>query len=326
MRPNPLLPAFAALVIAGCGGPNDPAATASTETPAPAAKPAESPKPAESATPAGPFAARLDCVRKSGGVVLIGHRGGPTRDYPENAIETFARTYEAGTKVLEIDIAETKDRQLVLMHDDDLDRTTTGTGLVADHTLADIQSLKLETGTKLTSFSPPTLAAALDWAVKSGAILELDKKRSAPFASVISAIRAAKAENNVILITYTDDQAIEVHKRNPDLVITATIDTIARLDRVLAGGVKPDNLIAWTGVERPQPGLWQELSARGIESAFGTTGPRGTSLDTLYWEDREGSEFNALVDDGLAILVTGLTDKTGRQLAGPRQKSAACGL
>jgi glycerophosphoryl diester phosphodiesterase len=117
-----------------------------------------------------------------------------------------------------------------------------------------------------------------------------------------------------------------VHKRNPDLVITATIDTIARLDRVLAGGVKPDNLIAWTGVERPQPGLWQELSARGIESAFGTTGPRGTSLDTLYWEDREGSEFNALVDDGLAILVTGLTDKTGRQLAGPRQKSAACGL
>ncbi|MBP9235493.1 MAG: hypothetical protein KBF30_12520, partial [Hyphomonadaceae bacterium] len=92
MRPNPLLPAFAALVIAGCGGPNDPAATASTETPAPAAKPAESPKPAESATPAGPFAARLDCVRKSGGVVLIGHRGGPTRDYPENAIETFART------------------------------------------------------------------------------------------------------------------------------------------------------------------------------------------------------------------------------------------
>lgn len=326
MRPSPFLSALAALAMAACDAPDDPTASASTDAPAPAARPAESPASAAGPAPAGPLGARLDCVRKSGGVVLVGHRGGPTRDYPENAIETFARTYEAGTKVMEIDVAETKDGQLVLMHDDDLDRTTTGTGLVADHTLADIQSLKLETGSKLTHFSPPTLSAALDWAVKSGAILELDKKRSAAYAPMIAAIRAARAENNVILITYTDDQAVEVHKSNPDLVITATIDSATRLDRLLAGGVKAENLIAWTGVERPQPDLWQALAARGIESSFGTTGLRETSLDTIYWQDRDGSEFNDLVADGLTILVTGLTDKTGRQLAAVRQKSSACGL
>ena len=80
---------------------------------------------------------------------------------------------------MEVDVAETKDGKLVLMHDDDLERTTTGTGLVADHTLAEIQALKLETGSKVTDFSPPTLEAALDWAVKNDAILELDKKRAA---------------------------------------------------------------------------------------------------------------------------------------------------
>ena len=321
----PVLMGF--FVATSCGEPADPTATASTD--APAARPAPT-----SASPGQPpiaasgaaLSSRLDCVRKSGGVLLVGHRGGPTRDYPENAIETFARTYEAGTKVMEIDIAETKDGKLVLMHDDDLDRTSTGTGLVADHTLAEIQSLKLETGTKLTTFSPPTLEAALAWAVKSGAILELDKKRSASFAPIIAAIRAAKAENNVFLITYTDDQAIDIHRQNPDLTITATIDSAARLDRLIAGGVRPENLIAWTGVDQPDPKLWQALAARGIESAFGTTGPRDTSFDTLYWEDRDGSEFNDLVSDGLTILVTGLTDKTGRQLATPRQKSAACGL
>lgn len=326
MRPSPLLPALAALVIAACGAPDDPTATASTEASAAAVKPAESPTYAENPAAAGPLGARLDCVRKSGGVVLVGHRGGPTRDYPENAIETFARTYEAGTKVLEIDVAETKDGQLVLMHDDDLDRTTTGTGLVAGHTLADIQSLKLETGSKLTDFSPPTLSAALDWAVKTGAILELDKKRSAAYAPMLAAIRVANAGNNVILITYTDEQAIEVHTSSPDLVITATIDSMARLDQLLARGVKAENLVAWTGVERPEPDLWQALAARGIESSFGTTGPRDTSLDTLYWQDRDGSEFNDLVADGLAILVTSLTDKTSRQLAAVRQNSSACGL
>ncbi|MDP3492479.1 MAG: glycerophosphodiester phosphodiesterase family protein [Hyphomonadaceae bacterium] len=321
----PVLMGF--FVASGCGQPADPTATASTEASAPLPIPA-TPSPAQPTTVAAgaSLSSRLDCVRTAGGVLLIGHRGGPTRDYPENAIETFDRTYAAGTKVMEIDIAETKDGKLVLMHDDDLDRTTTGTGLVVDHTLKDIQALKLETGTKLTTFSPPTLEAALEWAVKTGAILELDKKRSAAFAPIIAAIRTAKAENNVFLITYTDDQAIDIHRQNPDLVITATIDTPARLDRLIAAGVKPENLIAWTGIEQPDPQLWQTLAARGIESAFGTTGARATSLDTLYWEDRDGSEYNDLVTDGLSILVTGLTDKTGRQLAAARQKSGACGL
>ena len=320
----PVLMGF--FVATGCGEPADPTATASTEASAASPVPATPSTAQPTASSAASLSSRLDCVRTSGGVLLIGHRGGPTRDYPENAVETFARTYAAGTKVMEVDVAETKDGKLVLMHDDDLDRTTTGTGLVIDHTLKEIQALKLETGSKLTDFSPPTLEAALDWAIKSGAILELDKKRSAAFAPIIAAIRAAKAENNVFLITYTDDQAIDVHRQNPDLTITATINSAARLDRLIAGGVKPENLIAWTGVDQPDPQLWQALAARGIESAFGTTGPRDTSLDTLYWEDRDGSEFNDLVSDGLTILVTGLTDKTGRQLAAPRQKSAACGL
>lgn len=314
-------------VATGCGEPADPTASASTEAPAASPAPATlSPALPATAASTAALSARLDCVRQSGGVLLIGHRGGPTRDYPENAIETFARTYAAGTKVMEVDIAETKDGKLVLMHDDDLDRTTTGTGLVIDHTLKDIQSLKLETGTKLTTFSPPTLEAALEWAVKTGAILELDKKRSASFGPVIAAVRAAKAENNVFLITYTDEQAAEVHRQNPDLVITATMDSAARLDRLIAAGVKPENLIAWTGIEQPDPQLWRALAARGVESAFGTNGPRATSLDTVYWEDRDGAEYNDLVADGLSILVTGLTDKTGRQLAAARQKSGDCGL
>ena len=269
---------------------------------------------------------RLDCVRTSGGVLLIGHRGGPTRDYPENAIETFQRTFDAGTHAMEIDIAETKDGKLVLMHDDDLDRTTTGTGLVADHTLADIQKLKLQTGSKDTSFSPPTLEAALAWAVKTGAVLELDKKRSAAYPPIIAAIRAAKAENNVILITYTDAQAAEVHRAAPDLMITATITSPSQFDGLLKRGVNADHLIAWTGIEKPDPSLWKTLSQRAVESAFGTTGPRATAFDTLYWDDGDGSEYEDLVSDGLTILVTGITDKTGRQLSSRRSRAAACGL
>jgi glycerophosphoryl diester phosphodiesterase len=318
----------ALLALAACSGPNDPTATASTDAVAPAPK-ASDPDPTTTTRVLGggqPLSARLDCLRRSGGVLLIGHRGGPTRDYPENALETFQRTYDAGTHAMEIDISETKDGQLILMHDDDLARTTTGEGPIADHTLAEIQALKLETYQKTTSFAPPTLEAALAWAVKNQAVLELDKKKSASWEPIIAAVRAAHAENSVFLVTYTDEQAIEVHHLAPDLMITATINGIVQLDSLISKGVQADHLVAWTGTTEPSPDLWKALAARGVESAFGTLGPRASSLDTRYWEDGDGAEFNKLVDDGLAILVTDITDKAARQLAGLRQKSAACDL
>lgn len=316
--------AVAALALAAaCGEASDPTAKASTDVTVAASAPAAKPRPKLSFTTM-PLHERLDCLRNSGGIVIIGHRGGPTRDYPENALETLQRTYDAGIRAMEVDIAGTRDGHLILMHDDDLDRTTTGTGLVADHTLADIQKLKLETGSTTTDFVPPTLAAALEWAVRANAILELDKKRSVAYGPIIAAVRAAKAENNVFIITYTDEQAAEVHRLAPDLVITATVNSVEHLDSLIARGVKPERLLAWTGNIEPRPELWSALAARGVESIFGTNGSRESGLDYRYWADDDGGEFNTLAAGGLPLLVTSLTDKTSRQLAAEREKAAAC--
>src|SRR5690606_16933487 len=105
--------AVSLFALAACGEAADPTATASTDAPA-------APAPAAASTAAAPAAlpGRLDCLRASGGVLVIGHRGGPTRDYPENAVETLQRTFDAGARAMEIDIAETKDGHLILMHDD----------------------------------------------------------------------------------------------------------------------------------------------------------------------------------------------------------------
>jgi glycerophosphoryl diester phosphodiesterase len=326
---------MALFAAVACSGPKDPTAVASTspvqasvsEPPAAsvaATPPADLPV-AERAKPSTDLSGRLDCLRSAGAVLVIGHRGGPTRDYPENAIETFDRTLKAGTPAMEIDIAQTKDGVLILMHDDDLERTTTGEGLVSDHTWDEISKLKLETYTdRVTDFAPPMLEAALNWAVKNNTLVELDKKRSASFDPIIAAVRAAKAENNVFIITYSDEQAIEVHNKAPDLVITAGVDSIAHLDELVSKGVKADRLVAWTGVETPDPDLWKALAARGVESAFGTLGPRSSRLDGKYWQDNNGEEYDALAEGGLSILVTDITDKVSKQLAGPGQKARTC--
>lgn len=72
--------------------------------------------------------------------LLIGHRGYPAR-YPENTLASFTGAMEAGCDMIELDVTLTRDRKVVVIHDDTLDRTTTGKGLVASRSLEEIKAL-----------------------------------------------------------------------------------------------------------------------------------------------------------------------------------------
>ena len=72
--------------------------------------------------------------------LLIGHRGYPAR-YPENTLASFKGAMEAGCDMIELDVTLTRDRKVVVIHDDTLDRTTTGKGPVRDRSFEEIQKL-----------------------------------------------------------------------------------------------------------------------------------------------------------------------------------------
>jgi glycerophosphoryl diester phosphodiesterase len=73
--------------------------------------------------------------------VVFAHRGA-SKFAPENTIASFRSALEMGALALELDITLTKDGEVVVIHDDTVDRTTTGgTGAVADLDLAHIQTL-----------------------------------------------------------------------------------------------------------------------------------------------------------------------------------------
>ncbi|MBR4768850.1 MAG: hypothetical protein IK088_07730 [Lachnospiraceae bacterium] len=73
-------------------------------------------------------------------IKVAAHRGWSTA-YPENTMEAFRAAAEIGVDQIETDIRITKDGELVLIHDATVDRTTDGTGRVADHTLKELQKL-----------------------------------------------------------------------------------------------------------------------------------------------------------------------------------------
>lgn len=79
--------------------------------------------------------------RVNGGDPLnYAHRGGVI-DFPENTLYAYGEVAIAGADVLEMDVYQTKDNHLVILHDLDVDRTTNGTGFVVDMTLAELQAL-----------------------------------------------------------------------------------------------------------------------------------------------------------------------------------------
>ena len=73
-------------------------------------------------------------------VMNFAHQGGED-EYPSNTMYAFRSALDIGADWLEIDVNLTKDGRIVVMHDTTLDRTTNGTGPVADRTLAEIQQL-----------------------------------------------------------------------------------------------------------------------------------------------------------------------------------------
>ena len=80
---------------------------------------------------------------KSDYVMIFAHRG-DWRNAPENSLQAYKSCIDAGFDGIEIDVQMTKDSVIVMMHDQTIDRTTTGTGKVSDYTWTELKDLKLK--------------------------------------------------------------------------------------------------------------------------------------------------------------------------------------
>ena len=73
-------------------------------------------------------------------IIVAGHRGYRS-NYPENTLLSFQKALELGVDMIEFDLNLTKDKKLVVIHDEKVDRTTNGSGYIRDMTLKEIKLL-----------------------------------------------------------------------------------------------------------------------------------------------------------------------------------------
>lgn len=274
------------------------------------------------------LSAMLDCFEAADQTLISAHRGGPSPGLPENAIETMDALLAAQPVIMEIDIGQSRDGVHFLLHDDRLDRTTTGTGEAALQDWEALSQLRLKDNWGwVTPYKIPRLDEVLFWA-KGRTVLQLDFKRGADYDQVADLVRTSGMAQSVILIAYSVEQAAALHRAAPEMLLSVSVDDAADVAALKAVGIPEERMVAFTGTRLPRPELYRELDGQNIEVIFGTLGRPPRAIDAVI--DRYGMDerYAELGREGVDILATDRPREAAAALAeaGRLPEVGQCGV
>lgn len=186
--------------------------------------------------------AALPFVSTDRRVVNIAHRGGISDGYPENTLAAFRRAMAVGADVIELDLRGTKDGRLVALHDETLDRTTDGTGLVTDFTLEELKKLNAGGNEQI-----PTYEEVLQLVANTGTKLLLDIKNSSLLdkREIVGLTEKYQADSDVIFGVRNLDDFATFRKLNPEIRTLGFITTPFEIEKFADAGVDIIRLWAW---------------------------------------------------------------------------------
>lgn len=152
----------------------------------------------------------------------LGHRGAP-KAAPENTLASFQKAREMGAEGVELDVTLCADGEVVVIHDDDVDRTTDGHGPVEALTLAQVKAL--DAGSK---FGPafagervPTFREVAEWAgddmLLNVELKGLNLRGNGLEEKVVAIIREFGLQGRVILSSFNPFALMRAKRIAPDL-------------------------------------------------------------------------------------------------------------
>jgi len=115
-------------------------------------------------------------------IIKIGHRGA-SGTAPENTITAFKKAIKLGVDMVELDVHLCKTGEVIVLHDDSVNRTTNGTGSIHDKTLDELKKLSIATNETI-----PTLQEVIN-ATKGFCRLNIEVKKKKPAEKVLQLIQ-----------------------------------------------------------------------------------------------------------------------------------------
>ncbi len=182
--------------------------------------------------------------------LVIAHQGGD-RLWPGNTLYAFEHAVEIGADVLEMDAHITEDGFIVLMHDEEVDRTTDGSGLVEDLTLAELRELDAAytwTNDEGKTFpfrgqeiQVPTLEEVFQHFPEMRYLIEIKLTANPIEGPLCDLIRAHNMQEKVMIASFHDEAMQRFRETCPEVATSASRGEVTRF--VLLGKAF---LSAWT--------------------------------------------------------------------------------
>ena len=228
---------------------------------------------------------------------VVAHRGA-SGHAPENTLAAFRRAVELGAAFIETDLQISRDAHIVVIHDDRLDRTTTGRGPVREHTLAELRELDAGSwyDSQFAGERIPRLEEVLEFSRQSDIVFYLEIKPGAPWGveqAVVGALRSAGETTRAVVLSFD----------------AATLATVRRLEPTLMTGYLYD---------RQQPDAVQralELGARQLAPRGDLVTPelvaeaRRNSLQVVTWTINKPEQMRTLAAAGVDGIMTDYPDR-----------------
>jgi glycerophosphoryl diester phosphodiesterase len=227
---------------------------------------------------------------------IIGHRGG-SGYAPENTLASVEKAAELGYFGSECDVKLTSDGELVLMHDDTVDRTTNGTGNVASLTLAQIKALTIDAGNNIAYYpnlKVPTLAEQLAHCKKYGLACVCHTYITGHSDKFLEVVRKYDMESSTIVLSSVDF-CNELRQKSNKL--TLFVLSFELLSQALIDQAKQNKFGLSFGAE-----YFTNLT--DIQANVEYAHEQGVILNT--WTENNYARLNTLKEYGVQFVTTDL--------------------
>jgi glycerophosphoryl diester phosphodiesterase len=218
-------------------------------------------------------------------VQVIGHRGIAGLE-PENTLRSFRRAIALGVDYVECDVRLTADRRLVLLHDETVDRTTDGTGRVADLAFEAVRALDAGRGERV-----PALEELLDL-LEGRCKAHIELKGAGTEGPTLRLVQDREMLGDAVLTSGDTERLGALRALSPDVAIEH-----------IFGEPPPDAIARALRVRAQRVSVHHRHATRDYVQAAHAAG-----LQVIAWPPNTEAEMQAAIDLGVDFLCTDRPD------------------
>lgn len=256
----------------------------------------------------------LQAQRQGDKPLIIAHRGA-SGDAPENTIASFSKALEIGADVIELDVHQTLDSMVIVMHDEKLDRTTDKSGLIKNYNWVDIKDADAGSwfSTEFTGARIPTFEEVIQL-INGRALLLIEIKKGGKYypgieRRTLAIIQANHAESWCRIQSFSEaavNNFMQIHSNVP--VYKLVVGNIPALPLYHDGHAHWGNILKYKDVAGVN--LYRSFVRKRIVKKLHDRGQQ-----IFVWtvnEERDMKKFIALGVDG---IITNYPDQLKKLLA-----------